>query len=83
MHKQKWERELLDFCQSYQFENANGGVLGVGIEECSYVGKTDRAFVQFNARMLGQGLRPPPPPPLSLSHSHWQKGGFRLKTCQW
>jgi len=29
MNEQKWEKELLDFCQSYEFENANGGVLGV------------------------------------------------------
>jgi uncharacterized protein YchJ len=54
---EKWEKELVEFCQSYKFENANGGVLGVGIEECSYVGKTDRAFVQFNARMIGRGQK--------------------------
>jgi uncharacterized protein YchJ len=54
---EKWEKELVDFSKSYKFENANGGVLGVGIEECSYVGKTDRAFVQFNARMIGRGQK--------------------------
>eukprot|EP00293_Proteomonas_sulcata_P019535 CAMPEP_0184296456 /NCGR_PEP_ID=MMETSP1049-20130417/7436_1 /TAXON_ID=77928 /ORGANISM="Proteomonas sulcata, Strain CCMP704" /LENGTH=165 /DNA_ID=CAMNT_0026605711 /DNA_START=19 /DNA_END=516 /DNA_ORIENTATION=+ len=49
-----WEKEIIEFMDRYAFQEKNGDALGVFIDSCKYF-SPEVAYVQFKARMLGEG----------------------------
>lgn len=48
INQNKWEQEILEFCDGYRFVKLDGSTLGVEVEYYSQAGP-DIAFVQFRA----------------------------------